>query len=59
MALIQRKFSQFLMGEQRLAMGLNGKTKAEASSTKDIKKLQAGRQDHLLGISFPNTVDKE
>lgn len=59
MALIQRKFIQFLMGEQRLAMGLNDKTNTESSSTKDTKKLSAERQDHLLGVSFPNTLDEE
>lgn len=47
------------MGEQRLAMDLNDKTNTESSSTKDTKKLSAERQDHLLGVSFPNTLDEE
>lgn len=59
MALTQRKLSEFLMGEQRLAMDLNENIKEATSSTKDIKKPQAGRPDPLSDISLPNALDVE
>lgn len=47
------------MGEQRLAMDLNENIKEATSSTKDIKKTQAGRPDPLSDISLPNALDVE
>lgn len=59
MALTQRKLSEFLMGEQRLAIDLNENIKEATSSTKDIKKAKTGRPAPLSDISLPNVLDVE